>query len=432
MECEVLERADDESTGAIGLSVAVGAQTVHEQLAEFYEVVARHHGLEPGAPWEEVDERAQKTLPPDRYREIRRDFVIDRVAGEALASLGVVPALTPNVRALDYPEDGRSFSFDLSVVERPRLRLTSYDPAEIEMDEVRVTEEMVDARIAGFLESCTEYEDLPDRAVRRGDCIKVDIMTTLAGKVVPRLTGNGMLLELEPASMPEPFVEGVAGMEVGETKVIDYAVKRPRAIADDDVDRYSATVTVVSRHRKVVPELTDEWVAGHVEKASSVQELRAGVRSGLEAEAAQANRDTKARLANIEIEKRLVGKIPDEFYQASRRGLAGKLEAELAAKGQTLDDYYEQEHMNEEELSVQMLIKSGENLRQGFALEALFDGRGMQLTDADLKRACAHAFGRGSYDAAELKRAGKYPLVESAAKRMVALNWLADTAVVRG
>ena len=109
-----------------------------------------------------------------------------------------------------------------------------------------------------------------------------------------------------------------------------------------------------------------------------------------------------------------------------------KLERELSEKGQTLDDYYEQEHMNEEELSVQMLIKSGENLRQGFALEALFDGRGMHVTEEDLKCAFQQAFGSGAFDKGELEKTGKLRIVERAAKRMVALNWLADTAVVRG
>lgn len=336
------------------------------------------------------------------------------------------------MHVLAYPEAGSAFGFSLSAVERPRLALSSYGPVEVEMERVEVTDGLVDARIAGFLEAHAVYDEAPPRAVRRGDCIKVDVMTTLEGKAVPRLTGNGMLLELVPGAMPEPFVDGVVGMEVGETKVVDYAVRRPRAIADDDVDRYQATVTVLSQQRKAVPPLTDEWVAAHVEKASSVQELRAGVARGLEAEVEACNRDTLARLANIELEKRLVGSIPDAFYRAARQGLMDKLEADLAAKGQTIDDYYEQEHMNEEELSVQMLVRSGENLRQGFALEALFDGRGMRMTDADRERAWGHAFGRGSYDAEELRRSGKYPLVESAAKRMVALNWLVDTAIVKG
>ena len=153
---------------------------------------------------------------------------------------------------------------------------------------------------------------------------------------------------------------------------------------------------------------------------------------GLEAEAAVLNRDAHARLANIELEKRLRGTIPDAFYQASREGLRRSLERELAGKGQTIDDYYEQERMNEEELSVQLLIKSGENLRQGFALEALFDARGMELSEEDLQLACEEAFGAGSYDPEALERTGRRRVVEGAAKRIAALNWLADTAVVRG
>ena len=137
-------------------------------------------------------------------------------------------------------------------------------------------------------------------------------------------------------------------------------------------------------------------------------------------------------MANIEIEKRLQGKIPDELYRASRDGLMNKLVRELAEKGQTLDDYYEQNHMNEEELSIQMLIKSGENLRQGFALEALFDGREMHLEDEDLECAFHQAFGSDAFDKIELEKSGKLRIVERSAKRIAALNWLADTAVVRG
>ena len=72
----------------------------------------------------------------------------------------------------------------------------SYGPVEVEMERVEVTDGLVDARIAGFLEAHAVYDEAPPRAVRRGDCIKVDVMTTLEGKAVPRLTGNGMLLEL--------------------------------------------------------------------------------------------------------------------------------------------------------------------------------------------------------------------------------------------
>lgn len=145
-----------------------------------------------------MDAAAEKALSAEGYREIRRDYVVNRAAGAALERCGLVPALTPDVHVLTYPEAGSAFGFSLSVVERPRLALSSYGPVEVEMERMEVTDGLVDARIADFLEAHAAFDEAPPRPVRRGDCIKVDVMTTLDGKTVPRLTGNGMLLELVP------------------------------------------------------------------------------------------------------------------------------------------------------------------------------------------------------------------------------------------
>ena len=100
-----------------------------------------------------------------------------------------------------------------------------------------------------------------------------------------------------------------------------HILPRPRALGDGDAERYTATVTILGQLRKEVPALTDAWVAQNIEDASTALEFRVAVARGLEAEAAVLNRDAHARLANIELEKRLRGTIPDAFYQASREGL---------------------------------------------------------------------------------------------------------------
>ena len=56
----------------------------------------------------------------------------------------------------------------------------------------------------------------------------------------------------------------------------------------------------------------------------------------------------------------------------------------------------------------------------------------MELAEDDLRLACEEAFGAGSYDPETLERTGRRRVVEDAAKRIAALNWLADTAVVKG
>ena len=413
MEFTRLDKAEPDDKGAVTVHAEAAADVVHGLLAEFYETVARAKGLAPDAPWDAVEEAGQAGMGAEAFRELRRDFVVNRMAGDALAALGLTPALTPNIHVLDYPADGEGFAVELSVVEQPRLTLSSYEPVEVVMDEVAVTDRLIAARVAEVLDHYAAYEEADPHPVRAGDIVAIDVDTQQDDKMVPHLSGKRMILEMDGESMPAPFLEAVVGMEVGETKTVEYAVPRPRAITPDDVDRYVSTVTVLA------PTI------------DTVAEFFAETRKDVEYDAKLFNRDTLAHLANVEVEKRLVGDIPDEFYQASYRSLMNKFEADLSQQGKTLDDYYEEEQTNEQELSVKMLIQSGENLRQGFALEALFDGRGMTLADEDVESAAARFFG-GSPTVDELRRTGRARLAESMAKRAAALSWLVDTAVVRG
>ncbi|MBQ3106642.1 MAG: hypothetical protein IJC51_04145, partial [Eggerthellaceae bacterium] len=206
---------------------------------------------------------------------------------------------------------------------------------------------------------------------------------------------------------------------------------RPRAISDADVDRYVTTVTVHGQRRKVEAVLDEAFVGRNFPQVSSVEEFLAELRKDMEYDAMVFNKDTIVHLANTVVEKRLQGFIPDEFYQASYKSQMDKLERDLKKVGKTLQDHYDETEVNEEELSVQMLVKAGENLRQGFALETLFDGREMALEPGDLAEAARRLFGMDRFDEGELRASGRYHLVEGAAKRMKAISWLVDTAVVK-
>ncbi len=267
--------------------------------------------------------------------------------------------------------------------------------------------------------------------LKMGDVIRVNIMTTKDGQKVPRLTGNKMLLDVDPDAMPMGFIQGLIGMNVGESKVITYEVKRDRGISDDDKDSYIAEVTIMIQQKKIEVDLTDEWVAEHYPNVGTVDAFFDEARKDLENEARAENQDTIAHLANVEIEKRLQGAIPDAFYSAASSNHFNKIEDELKQKGQTIDDYLESEQMNEEELSIRILAKCGEGLRQAFALEALFDGKGWELTEEDRKDAYVKLFGNSKpYDEGVLNRTGKLHLVDQAAKRVKAITWLVQTAKV--
>lgn len=410
--------------------VAVDGPEIDALLDDFDRTIEAYRtSLNHGADQDEASNSVDSMLSQN-VKELRRDFVLNRITSEALSILGITPALTPKIHALEYPQHGQSYSFELLAVERPEITLSSYEPVRFEMPVAEVTEKMIEDRIENELDKHATFHDSDPRPVNRGDFVKVDIVTESEGSVVSRLSGNSLVVDTGGASMPEPFLEGMVGMDVGEERLIEYSVPRPRAVLPDDVIVYRATVNLLSQQEKSSVTLSDAWVRAHYPQVSSVEEFREAVRNDTEIDVDAYNRNTKAHLANVAIEKRVQGTISDEFYQASYRRQMDKLEDDLAQQGKTLDDYYEKEQTNEEELSMKMLVQSGENLRQAFALEALFDGREMLLEVQDLKAAYRHLFGDGEYDEEGLRQSGKYHLIESAAKRIKALAWLVDTAEI--
>lgn len=430
MEFKKLENRVN-SKGSIEVEIELAPECVHELLVDFYSTIATYKGLAANSSFDEIEEAAKGAFPPDYFREVKRDFVVNRAVGEALERLEIKPALTPKIHALEYPADGEGYGFGVSVVERPALSLSSYEPVEIEADLVVVDDEMVKDKVSQILDGFADFVEAEARPVRRGDYLEVDIATQVNGGLSGELSGSHTIYCVTEGKMPTAFVDGMVGMTPGETKVISYDLPRLRGISEDDVDHYVVTVTVHGQRAKVEPELDDAFVRRNFPKVSTVEEFLSELRKDLEYDAMVFNKDTIVHLGNSVLEKRLEGYIPDEFYQASYTSQMNKLQHDLKKQGKTLQDYYDENEVNEEELSVQMLVKAGENLRQGFALEALFDGLDMRFEQGDLEEAGKRLLGLETVSEDSLKRLGKLHLVESAAKRMRSIAWLANTAVVR-
>lgn len=430
MKFERLERKPKDDKGNIVVFAGVNKGTMKEILAQFYGVIAKSKGLDIAMDWDKMDEAVSESMGAIEYKELRRDFVVNRILGDAILELDLKPAITPQIHVLDYPSAEKPFEVEASIVEQPKITLNSFEPVEVVMDELVVNDRVVAARVAELLDSYATYDEAEPHVVRAGDAVLLDVDTQHDGVLVGRLSGKKMTLELDGESMPAEFYKGVIGMNVGESKTFDFTVARDRAISQDDVEKYTSVVTVLSQLKKNEIELTDDWVRAHYPSVANVKDFFEEVRKDAEYDALVYNRDTLAHLANNELEKRMQGDIPDAFYQASYKSLIAKIEADLAKQGKTLDDYYEEEDTNEQEFSVKMLIQSGENLKQGFALEALFDGRGMTLSDEEIERAAARFFAR-ELSVDDLKRTGRLRLAESMAKREKALGWLVDTAIVR-
>ena len=80
MELTRLEKAEPDAKGAVAVEATASAAAVHGLLAEFYETVAAAKGLAPDRPWDDVEAAAQAGMGAEAFCELRRDFVVNRMA----------------------------------------------------------------------------------------------------------------------------------------------------------------------------------------------------------------------------------------------------------------------------------------------------------------------------------------------------------------
>jgi len=199
-----------------------------------------------------------------------------------------------------------------------------------------------------------------------------------------------------------------------------------RTVSKDDVIREIESIFGV-RHSL----LDSEWVIAHFTDIQTVEELDEKVRLDLLRKSEATMRESIARLAKIELAKRLQGRIPDAFYQAASKNYYDKIVGNLEKNGSNLEEYCKDLGIDEHELNLEMLVRSGEMLRQGLALETLFQEAGLELTDDDIQDTLRTGFGKyQKLSMDELRKNGLLALIETAAKRKKALKTLLDTAEI--
>jgi trigger factor len=256
---------------------AAEVQKAMEKVAKEFARVARIPGFRPG--------KAPVPL-------IRRRFAND-IKGEVLQSLlpeqidkavkdkNLVPITQPQVDKVDFEENG-PLKFRAVFEVLPEVVLGNYKDLEIEVDAARVTDEGVEKAVEQVRERAATFEDVTGRALADGDYAQVNLAGTPADGSQP-VRAEGILVNLGAQDTLAAFTENLRGAQAGEHKKFEmqYPADYPDPKLAGKAFTYEADVVAIKQ--KKLPELNDEF-AKKVSDAQTMDELRAKVRQGLEAE----------------------------------------------------------------------------------------------------------------------------------------------------
>lgn len=360
-------------------------------------------------------------------------YAMNAMAPFAITQQNIEPIMDPEVSTGGQIVAGREFSFVAVVTPKPRYELSSYDPVTVQIPEVTVTDEEIDAQILNMAERAATTVADKGAEVTSGVEIVMGISSKFkdTGEEIGNLTAERRVYATGSGYLPEEFDEQILGMKDGESKTFDFDLPgMPGGEGELGKPRTATTtVNIIQVNKKVVPSITDAWVEVNVPEAKNVEGLREMLRKqGMEYKNKE-QENMKYFMTASALAQRFKGYIADNIYEYTQGDMLANLNEQLKQNGLTLQQYIENMGMDEQSFNMQFMMQVRETLRQSFALDALARHLKLSITEEDIADTISRmAPGNEERARADLEGSGRTYLLREATVRSKANKWLVETA----
>ncbi len=418
-----------EEDGKTQVAIELTEQEVKKHIDSFFKDLAKNRipGFRPGKAPRKVLERnfgGHEAI----YAEITSDMV-NEVLPLALDSKDVIFIDDPKLvdEKIENIEDGKPYTFEVYGEVAPKLTLTSVEPVEIEMPPATATDEEVEAQLESLRDYYYEFEEV-DRAAEEGDYVMMSIDAKADGVAVDALNSPSRLVELGSDALPKELTDQVLGMKKDETKEFDFEVAEDdEQLADFKGKTIHAEVTVSKVQTKELPTLDEEF-AKRI-GFDTLEQTREEIANQINSQRERQLPELKERRCVEALAKRIEGEIPESYINYSRDEVLREFFNNLQSAGITFDQFLAQRGISADEFHADLDDEAKENAEQSLALDALFEARGMELTDADIDEQFQvvddPAAARKSWE-----ESGRMSLLREGIRRSKAAQWLIDNAIV--
>ncbi len=418
-----------EEDGKTQVAIELTEQEVKKHIDSFFKDLAKNRipGFRPGRAPRKVLERnfgGHEAI----YAEITSDMV-NEVLPLALDSKDVIFIDDPKLvdEKVESVEDGKPYTFEVYGEVAPKLTLTSVEPVEIEMPPATATDEEVEAQLESLRDYYYEFEEV-DRAAEEGDYVMMSIDAKADGVAVDALNSPSRLVELGSDALPKELTDQVLGMKKDETKEFDFeVVEDDEQLADFKGKTIHAEVTVSKVQTKELPTLDEEF-AKRI-GFDTLEQTREEIANQINTQRERQLPELKERRCVEALAKRIEGEIPESYINYSRDEVLREFFNNLQSAGITFDQFLAQRGISADEFRADLDDEAKENAEQSLALDALFEARGMELTDADIDEQFQvvddPAAARKSWE-----ESGRMSLLREGIRRSKAAQWLIDNAIV--
>ncbi len=300
----------------------------------------------------------------------------------ALAESGLDVVSQPEIDIKTIDENGVVIT--AAVYVKPEVKLGDYKGLTATREDVKVTDEAVDAEIAKALEGQARETEVTDRACEMGDEVVFDFDGYVDGVAFDGGKSENYELKLGSGAFIPGFEEQIVGKAIGEN--FDVNVTFPADYHAENLAGKEAVFKCLVHAIKVreLPELDDEFVKD-VSEFDTVAEYRADVTAKLQAEADKAE-DAKvdAQLMDKLVDA-MEADIPEAMFANETEAMMRDYETRLRYQGLDMEMFMKYTGQTLDDMKKQFRPQAEKQVKTRLALEAIAAAENFEATEEEIE-----------------------------------------------
>jgi trigger factor len=354
---------------------------------------------------------------------------LPRFYAEAVMAEGVDAIAAPQIEIVSG-EDTGDVTFEAVVEIRPHVKIKGYRGLRVVLADPTVGDDEVRQQVDRLREQFADLEESPT-PLTDGDFAQIDLKGYAGEELVEGLSASDFLYEVGSGILLPKLDEELRGQRPGG--ILEFSETLPEHFGERAGEVAKFRVLVKEAKRKVLPDLSDEWVQDASE-FETVTELEADVRRRLETV-----RKVQAQIALrdhlLEAAADLVPlDAPEPLVQQEIERRLHDLLHRLEERGATLQEYLEASGTTQQDLVARVQEGANRAVKADLALRAVVEQEAIEVDDGEMEAEIARLaerVGRKPDEVrGELDHGGGLQAVRSEVARGKALQLLVDHSVV--
>ncbi len=409
----------------VKLTVQVDEAELEPAIAAAWKEIAKEVRIPGFRPGKAPRALMEKQIGPGYARSEALNRAIPEFYSEAVVDHDVDVIAQPELDITEGQEDG-DVTFTAVVGVRPTIHVAGYTGLRVEVPSPEVPQEEVDAQVDRLR---AQYGELTvvERSAGEDDYVTINISGTQDGEEVDGLTADDYLYRVGSGMIASEFDEHLVGASAGD--VLEFTAEHP----DPDEDDVEFRLEVTDVKERVLPEVTDEWVAD-VTEFETVEELLDDVRGRLAEGRESQTRGAVRAGAVTELAKLVDEEIPESLVSAEMSGQLQNVIMRLQQQGIGLDDYLRVIGQDQDEFLSGLKASAADGVKADLALRAVIAAEEIAAEEADVDHAIEDMIGEADIsldDAREQLRAGgQLSALRADLATQKAIDWLVERAEV--